>query len=61
MRSRIWLTFVACLATLSLSGAGLAKVNTSCLALERPCECAWHVRDCLPRCHFQSRLECPPI
>ena len=58
MRSRVWLTLVAFLATLPLSGAGQARVNTSCPAFGHPCECAWHVRDCLPRCHIQPRLEC---
>ena len=59
MRSWIWITFVASLATLGLLSVGLAKVPTSCPTLDQPCECAWPVRDCLPRCHLQPRLECP--
>jgi hypothetical protein len=61
MRSWMSLTFVAFLATFPLSGAGLAKVNSSCAALERPCECVRHVRDCIPRCLFHPPLECPPL
>jgi len=25
-----------------------------------PCGCAWHVRNCLPTCHIQPRLEYAP-
>jgi hypothetical protein len=25
-----------------------ARVNSACPAIGAPCECAWHVRDCLP-------------
>ena len=60
MRSCIGLAFLAFLATQALSNAALAKVNTVCPAFGLPCECAWHIRDCLRTCHVQPRLECGP-
>lgn len=37
-----------------------ARVRSACPGAGRPCECAWHVRDCLPTCHIQPRLQCSP-
>jgi hypothetical protein len=57
---RLWssLTLLAFLATLAPSGDGRAKVNKPCLEVGRPCECLSPVRNCLPTCHIQPRLEC---
>jgi hypothetical protein len=37
---------------------GEGKVATPCPVFGSPCECQWHVRDCLPTCHIQPRIEC---
>ena len=39
---------------------GEGKVETPCPTLGNPCGCAWQVRNCVPTCHIQPRLECAP-
>ena len=53
------LAFMAC--ALGASVEAGATVKSACPEFGRPCDCAWHVRDCLPVCHIKPRIECPPI
>jgi hypothetical protein len=53
------LAFIAPTLAVSIEEAQ-ARVKSACPAIGRPCECAWHVRDCLPACHIQLRIECRP-
>ena len=39
---------------------GKGQVETPCPMLGSPCASAWHVRNCLPTCHLQPRLEYAP-
>ena len=53
------LAFMAC--ALGASVEAEAAVKSACLEFGRPCECSWHVRDCLPVCYIDLRIECSPI
>jgi hypothetical protein len=39
---------------------GKGQVETPCPMFGSPCASAWHVRNCLPTCHLQPRLEYAP-
>ena len=62
MPSLLWFAlFAFMLANIALSIEVQAGVKrTTCPEFGRPCECPWHVRDCLPACHIRPRLECAP-
>jgi hypothetical protein len=61
MRSSVALAFFTFLATaISLSALSQTRVDRPCPVFGRPCECAWHVRDCLPTCQIQLQIECVP-
>jgi hypothetical protein len=53
------LAFMAC--ALGASVEAEAAVKSACPEFGRPCECSWHVRDCLPVCYIDLRIECSPI
>jgi hypothetical protein len=52
------LAFMA--STLVVSVGAEARVKSACPEFERPCECVWYVRDCVPTCHIEPRIECSP-
>ena len=59
MPSLLWFALLAfTLATIAFSTETQASVKTFCPQFGRPCECSWHMRDCLPTCHARPRLEC---
>jgi len=58
MRTKIFLALFVFLA-LGLR-VSEARVKLSCPEFGRPCECAWHVRDCVPICHVGPRVDCVP-
>jgi hypothetical protein len=61
MPSLIVFAFFALMApTLVASVEVDARVRSACPEFGRPCECARHVRECLPTCHIQPRIECSP-
>jgi hypothetical protein len=60
MRASISLALLAVTTMLTLSGAGRANVKAPCSTFARPCDCAWHVRVCLPTGHIEPRMECTP-
>ena len=39
---------------------GKGQLETPCPMFGSPCASAWHVRNCLPTCHLQPRLEYAP-
>jgi hypothetical protein len=59
VRSSISLAVMAA-GLLALSTETQATVRSFCLGFGLPCECPWHVRDCIPTCRIQPYLECAP-
>ena len=61
MPSLLWFALLAfMLADIALPTEVQADVKRTCPEFGRPCDCPWHVRDCLPSCHIRPRLECAP-
>ena len=62
MPSLLWFALLAfMLADIALPTEVQADVKRTCPEFGRPCDCAWHVRDCLPSCHIRPRLECADL
>ena len=61
MPSLLWFALLAfMLAAIAHSTAVQASEKRSCPEFGWPCDCQWYVRDCLPTCHIQPRIECTP-
>jgi hypothetical protein len=56
----VFALFAFMASTLVVSVEAEARVKAACPAFGRPCDCVWHVRDCLPTCHIEPRIECSP-
>jgi hypothetical protein len=56
----VFALFAFMVPTLVISVVAEARVKSACPEFGRPCECVWHIRDCLPACHIEPRIECSP-